>query len=433
MNAPAKIGLMGARFGANNMGVGALTYGVLKCIRHKIPDAKVFFFDYGKAPENFVVRTEEGKLSVPLVNIRFSKSIYLANNIAYLLGLALIYGIIPFKKTRDRLFSANPYLRELYTADVVASIAGGDSFSDIYGIRRFLYVALPQILALWVGKPLALLPQTIGPFEGVVPRVIARYILRRAKIVFARDRDSFAEATKLLEGDAGHIRFCEDVGFVVDAIRPERFDQDEMFKRNEDRKLTVGLNVSGLLYRGGYTRDNMFGLKMDYTTLVRRIIEYFLEKEQVELILVPHVFGGFEDMESDQTVCAEIYDALKDRYGNSLSLAQGRYNQNEIKYVIGRCNFFVGSRMHACIAALSQHVPAVAVAYSRKFRGVYEALELEYLVADPRMLEERDVIEKIDWAYNNRLEIREKLEAIMPEVKSRVLNLFDRINPQKAT
>ena len=42
--------------------------------------------------------------------------------------------------------------------------------------------------------------------------------------------------------------------------------------------------------------------------------------------------------------------------------------------------------MHACIAALSQTVPAVAIAYSRKFLGVMETIGVEDIVVDPQCM-----------------------------------------------
>ena len=60
------------------------------------------------------------------------------------------------------------------------------------------------------------------------------------------------------------------------------------------------------------------------------------------------------------------------------------YDQHEIKGVIGMCDFFVGSRMHACIGALSQGIPCVGVAYSMKFRGVFESVGVADWVVDSR-------------------------------------------------
>ena len=43
-----------------------------------------------------------------------------------------------------------------------------------------------------------------------------------------------------------------------------RLPYDPPPARPEGGAVRVGINVSGLLMSGGYTRDNMFGLQMDY-------------------------------------------------------------------------------------------------------------------------------------------------------------------------
>ncbi len=141
-----------------------------------------------------------------------------------------------------------------------------------------------------------------------------------------------------------------------------------------------------MLYIGGYTRDNMFGLRVDYRRLVEQVIEFFIREKNVTILLVPHVFGATE--ESDAAVCKKVYEDLRPRYGKNIACVEATYDTSEIKHIIGACEFFVGSRMHACIAAVSQHVPAVAIAYSDKFVGVLQTVGVEFLVADARTMDE---------------------------------------------
>ena len=55
----------------------------------------------------------------------------------------------------------------------------------------------------------------------------------------------------------------------------------------------MGLNVSGLLDMGGYTRNNAFGLKTDYRALIYNVIDFLIEKKQVDVATWhrTHVFG----------------------------------------------------------------------------------------------------------------------------------------------
>jgi polysaccharide pyruvyl transferase WcaK-like protein len=174
----------------------------------------------------------------------------------------------------------------------------------------------------------------------------------------------------------------------------------------------------------------MFGLKTDYRDLVFAIIDLLINKKKARVILIPHVFGPPEHLESDSTVSEEIYGQLKDEYKGRLFLARGTYDQSEIKYIIGLTDFFIGSRMHSCIAALSQSVPAVAVAYSKKFQGVMDSIELPNIVADPRCMDKFEILDLIDDAFENRAVTREHLDSILPKVRERVLGVFSDIEEQ---
>lgn len=420
----ATIAVLGATFETPNMGVGALTAGTLNCIYHCWPEAEVFLFDYGREPREYSIRAAGRAVKVPLVNIRFSKKFYLANNIARLILTAVLARVVPSRTLSRRLVERNPWLKRLNEADVVAAISGGDSFSDIYGMRRLLYVSLPQILALVLGKDLVVLPQTLGPFKSGLARAIARYILGRAKLVYSRDHVGLERVPGELRlgGPTGKFRFCYDVGFVVSPIAPATPDLVGLTAARSADHCRVGLNISGLLAMGGYTRKNMFGLKADYHRLVRELIRFFIEKHRVEVLLVPHVFGT--DAESDTSACEQVFEEFKTEFAGKLGIARGRYDQNEIKHLIGTCDFFVGSRMHACIAALSQNIPAVAIAYSNKFIGVLETVGMGSAVADPRKMSEAEIISLTESAFQQRDTIKRALEQTIPKVRETVLGLF---------
>lgn len=419
-----QVTLLGAGFSTRNMGVGALTSGAIKCVKHRFPDADIFLLDYGKRSETYNFELNGKNSLIQLVNLRFSKKIFLKNNIALLLLLALAAKLSPSKSLRDKIISGNSYLRHVRDSDLIASIAGGDSFSDIYGLGRFFYVALPQLLAIFMDKKLVQLPQTIGPFKGVIARNIARFILNKSALVYSRDHSGLNEA-KCLMGvmdNPGKLRFSYDVGFVLEPKEPAGKESQGVLRKRE--RPMVGLNVSGLLYAGGYSQNNMFGLKTDYRELVHEIIGFLISEKGADVVLVPHVFGGSSHMESDSAVSELLHDELKKEYGHKISAVRGSFDQHEIKHIIGQCDFFIGSRMHACIAALSQAVPTVAVAYSKKFMGVMDSINMPHIVADPRTMDKAQVISIIDNIFENRLKERETLKFAMPKVQERVLELF---------
>jgi polysaccharide pyruvyl transferase WcaK-like protein len=65
--------------------------------------------------------------------------------------------------------------------------------------------------------------------------------------------------------------------------------------------------------------------------------------------------------------------------------------------------------MHACIAALSQGIPTVGVAYSRKFVGVFESIGAGDMVADARTITADEIINKILTGLEHRTNLKIKL------------------------
>ena len=81
--------------------------------------------------------------------------------------------------------------------------------------------------------------------------------------------------------------------------------------------------------------------------------------------------------------------------------------------------------MHACIAALSQAIPALGIAYSDKFRGVFESVGVGHLVADPRHLDESSLLELLRVRLSERHDIQNHLREVMPGVRQTVLGLLE--------
>jgi colanic acid/amylovoran biosynthesis protein len=225
--------------------------------------------------------------------------------------------------------------------------------------------------------------------------------------------------------DAKHkARFCFDMGFVLEPRLPPHLDLGGLDLRHRgDVGPLVGLNISGLLLMGGYNRSNMFDLKLDYGALVDALIKVLIETRGATVLLIPHVFGN--DAESDTVAALAVHQRLQNQFVGRLFCVHGNYDQSEIKHVIGLCDFFVGSRMHACIAAISQGIPAVGVAYSDKFAGVFDSVGAGCVVADPRRLSLDETLQVVTRAFDARAAARADLKETMPRIQARVLALLD--------
>ena len=302
-------------------------------------------------------------------------------------------------------------------ASVALSLAGGDSFSDIYGFRRMLYVCLPQFIVLALGCPMVLLPQTLGPFKAGWAKWMGRRVMSNAIKVYSRDLASLELGREMLGENANHLAYSHDMAFALDPRAPEGGLPEWVTRR--ERPL-VGLNISGLLYIGGYDRCNMFGLQEESVELMRHIVRFFSGPGQSDVVLVTHVKGNWE---GDNKACAALYKELHAECGGRLHLADPAYDHREIKYLIGKCDFFLGARMHACIAALSQGVPAVGLAYSRKFAGVFESVGVQDLVVDLTRLGNGEAMRRIRDVFLRRVTYRKDLARSAAAAREAALGL----------
>lgn len=281
-------------------------------------------------------------------------------------------------------------------ADFILDIGQGDSFADIYGKRRFDWIFSQYRLGMKYKKPYCILPQTIGPFKDTSIRTQTCKGINYAKCVMVRDKQSYDYVKELLPDKP--VTEIIDVAFFMP------------FKRKEFNKdfVHVGLNVSALLWHGGYTRDNQFGLKVDYPSLIRSIIDYFLKQANVKVHLIPHVVGSERHVENDYAVSFDLFEEYNHP---NLILSPLFLDPISAKNYIAGMDFFMGARMHSTIAAFSSEVPVFPMAYSRKFNGLFaDTLRYPYM-ADMKTQSDAEIVANIKQCY----EQKEKLKGIEHE------------------
>lgn len=297
-------------------------------------------------------------------------------------------------------------------ADYILDIGQGDSFADIYGKVRFDLINKIHREASKFHKPYCLLPQTIGPFKDPAIKAQAVKAIAGADMVMARDKQSYDYVINNVPQQK-NVKEYIDVAFFL-PYKQMTFDKNFIH---------VGLNISALLWHGGYTQDNQFGLKGDYQKAVRGIIDYFLSLPNVKLHLIPHVVGSERHIENDYAVSFN----LQQESGNpNLILSPLFLSPVDAKSYISGMDFFMGARMHSTIAAFSSGVPVVPMAYSRKFNGLFiDTLGYNHMV-DLKVDSEEEVLNKVKALYESRNGLKEEISSansgIVEERKQLLVN-----------
>ena len=318
-----------------------------------------------------------------------------------------IHFVPPIAGTRDRIKALRKRSSRLYPdfkhavegCDLFFEIAAGDSYSDIYGIARPVFYDKCHSMVMKRGAPLVFLPQTIGPFKSEKAKAIASRGLSYASHIFARDPISHRQASEFAEVDK--ISQTIDMAFFMDYEKGEKVGG----------KPRIGINPSGLLWNGGYTGNNQFGLKADFQDLVSKLIES-IDPDRYDIVLVPHVLHGpVYHVEDDNKVCRW----LKKKYP-FCEIAPFFYTPVEAKSFVSGLDLLIGARMHCCIAAYSSGVPVYPLAYSRKFKGLFKE-ELDYPYGAELVSED---VETIVGGLENILYKLDDIQADMPERLGRV-------------
>lgn len=409
----AKILIMGTPVASGNRGVEALGASIVELCRSAVPDADLRYLQVHRPVGTIKTSTSRGVCEIPLITCRMTPRVALRDQLWWVLFLSGLYRLLPM--LRGTIRSRSPWINEVASADWVGDVRGGDSFSDIYGLKRFVLASLPVLSVLWVKGSIVHLPQTYGPFRTRTARWLAGFLLRRSSVVVARDTESRRIAQELVTGRL-QVGLSPDVAFALYAETP--------MEVSPLRPNTVGFNINGLLFNGGYTGDNQFGLKLDYPDFPVAMISSLLDDPSVNVLLVPHTFAPDGDPESDNEACRIVHASLPPEHRSRVSVLQGDHNAHQLKGVIRQCDFFIGSRMHSCIAALSQGVPCVGVAYSMKFAGVFASIGMGDWVIDGRQADGDEVVHSVMALYGQRLETRGKLAANATEARRRLTDVF---------
>lgn len=414
-----RICLAGAAPGTGNLGVGALCNSICGGLKRRLPEGELYVFDYGRGLRPGVVASG---VPVTFMGVKPSKRVFRAES---------LWNI----RARLWLKAGNSDItRAILRADAVVDISGGDSFSDLYGMRRFKSVAVPKMIVLKAGVPLILLPQTYGPFSTAKCRRIAERIVRTSAMAWARDKHSFQALRDLLgpEFDGTRHRCGVDVAFSLAGNDPCDCLSPQLYERLLDPETAVvGVNVSGLIWNDPERARDSFRLRADYQQVILELVSRLLRESDVHVFLVTHVIAPPGHFESDAGAAQDVVVELRERLGavaaEHLHIVPPDFNASETKWIISHCDWFCGTRMHSTIAALSSGVPTAAIAYSDKTQGVFETCGQGRYVADPRLLDTEETVEHLWRSWNQREQARESLAKQLPSVLEQAERQMDEI------
>lgn len=194
---------------------------------------------------------------------------------------------------------------------------------------------------------------------------------------------------------------CENVILAPD---PAFFMEMEEIELSEQfAKPVVGINVSPMIIsnetKQGITYENYYNL-----------IEWILKETDYNIALIPHVVWKSND---DRTVLKKLYEDF-DR-NERITLVEDM-TAPKLKYIISKCECFIGARTHATIAAYSTCVPTLVIGYSVKARGIARDLfgkEDKYVTPVQSLNSSFQIRDSAVWLMDNKEKIRNNLDKVL--------------------
>jgi polysaccharide pyruvyl transferase WcaK-like protein len=410
------ITLLNAAPDTGNQGVSALCYAAVAGL-HRRNVGQICVADHGRGRRSGVL----ADAPVDLIGLTHTRRIWRADSVTQVGVMAKMGGMF------------NAAATAIVKSKAVVDVSGGDSFTDLYGPHRFDAMVKTKRLALDNGVPLVLLPQTLGPFRTTAGLHTAIEILRKARAVWVRDKQSYAFLQQHLgaDFDPSIHHLGVDMAVALPQAMPQLPDAIAAVLDPSRGYPLVGLNVSGLLVNDPNGARARFGLADNHIAQLDVIATTILNSDpNLRLLLVPHVNRDLGHPESDLQACHVLRGLLPAALAQRVIVLEPVLNAMELKWVLARLDWFAGARMHATIGAFSSGTPTLGLGYSDKTDGVFDQCGLSAHTLDLRRKGLADLRAIVAQSLANRGKTRLDLAQSLPALLKRASAQMDMIAQQ---
>ena len=383
----------------SNKGTLAILKSAKKALEQTLPRAQ-----FGALITPSFDATKYGALGIEIVHIRSRKR-----------AIFIALGCILWRTLSELLRKDLSILKRKWSFgqyDIFIDVSG-NCFRDSWGLRRLLFYLYPAFIAIILKKDLIFYGQTMGPFTTRCGELLARFVLRRAKLITVRE----AISRDILRELGIRALLTTEPAFILEpSFLPELQSQIVEFK-GESRVVGISLSQSAVLLNKWPSTSAKDRLISSYVDIMAQVVDYLVQQRMARIMLVPHTYGPgkFDDRVPQSRVAAKLHSREK-----VLSITH-EYEPEELKGAIGKCWIFIGTRMHANIAALSQGIPTIAVRCDHKTEGIMKQLGMERYLVDFYTMRIDDMVRKIDDLWDNRERISQMLQSKMKAIRGQAL------------
>lgn len=294
--------------------------------------------------------------------------------------------------------------------DMTALLVKGGGFFQFYGGLTSSYTAYFDayhiFLASRLGKPVYMMPNSLGPFDGPMVKWIVRKALSKCCLVSARE--SISRDMTACELGVEPV-LSPDLAFN---LKPSQLDRSEVFAAYgipTDRKV-VAITVRP--YRFPSADDP----KAAYESFKRGVADFveWLYDQGYIAVLVNHTLA-VNSHENDHACITDIVKMLpEERYR---VISNTGYDCQDLKRLYSFCDYIVGTRFHSVIFSLASGVPGLAISYvGNKSVGIMADMGLSDYVLHIDSVTADELKVKFTALLRNERDVKAKIEAYMAKM-----------------
>lgn len=314
---------------------------------------------------------------------------------------------IMMKFNYNRVTNNDETLKALKDSDIIIVCGGG-----FLGGKKF--DSLEHLYQIYINtqfnKPVYLMGTSIEPIKNNIIKYFTEKVLKKLDYIFARETITEEYLSKFMPKE--RYILIPDMAFMLESANIEFSFINELKKNNG---ILIGITVRNWNFPNVADKNKA---RENYIEQVKSFMEYYIRNRKATFIFVPQVIVSYA---SDTDIANEIIEKMSDDCKENFVIRNDDWSPLEIKTLISKFDYFVGTRMHSNIFATSMYIPTLAIAYEKKTNGIMETVGQQEYVLEIDNLNSKKMIEKFELLIKNKEEIKKELVERRKEIKEDIL------------
>lgn len=334
-----------------------------------------------------------------------------------LLGSLLILNNITRRIAKAFISSDKRNVINLFEdADAIFMKGGGllQTYGGLSSTYSMYFWCYPILLAHRLGKPVLVMPNSFGPFEGLFVKQIAHAALSKCRVLTSRE--TYSQAT--VESQLGlEIQNYPDLAFTMPM---SNLDKKEIYTKYElpsDKQL-VAITMRPYRFPQSSHPEAAYAL---FKSEMAVFIDWLYDQGYMPVV-IEHTLAVNAHENDGACIKDVLAQVPQDHYR---FITDPSYDCYDLKCIYSYCDYIIGTRFHSVIFSFGSDVPGIAIAYvGNKSQGIMHDIGLDDYVLAIDAVRADILKEKFASLVSNRRQIQEQIHAYRVEAERARQNLI---------